>query len=533
MLALAIHYLNGWAMAAADGAKKETAEWPPHPDRVFMALAAAWFETDQDSEEGAALRWLESLPPPGIAASCAESRQVYKGKGPIVTYVPVNDSRMGTKLPAVNGMGKLKDAGLCLLPEHRSRQPRSFPVAIPHDPVVRLLWCDMDPGEHREALTRLARKVTSVGHSASLVQAWLEDAPPEPVWLPVKGVAAHRLRITGPGRLDYLEARCNRRNVIEHADLQVRVKAAKGKEKKMLQAEMETRFGSAVPVSLPPEPGRWQGYGRKPDALRPEIPGSLFDPNLVILSLSGKRVGLHSTLKLTETVRGALLSGVPEPIPEWLSGHTPSDAPTALPHIALLPLPFVGHEHADGRLMGLALALPSALNPAEVSRCLEPWLRDESVYGQPRTISLFAGKWFECKAELETRESPPASLRAQNWTRPSRTWASVTPVVLDRHYDGKDKWDQAAETVKEACTRIGLPRPREVLLHPVSLVEGVPHAREFPHMLRKRDGGKMHHAHAVIVFDDLVRGPVMVGAGRFRGYGLCRPMDRNPEDNHG
>ena len=72
-------------MAAADGARKEQAEWPPHPDRVFMALAAAWFETGEDDEEGAALRWLEGLPAPAIAASEAEPRLV------VTSYVPVND----------------------------------------------------------------------------------------------------------------------------------------------------------------------------------------------------------------------------------------------------------------------------------------------------------------------------------------------------------------------------------------------------------------------------------------------------------
>ena len=29
MFGLGIYYLNGWAMAAADGAKKQRAEWPP------------------------------------------------------------------------------------------------------------------------------------------------------------------------------------------------------------------------------------------------------------------------------------------------------------------------------------------------------------------------------------------------------------------------------------------------------------------------------------------------------------------------
>jgi len=75
MFSLAIRYLNGWAMAAADGARKEQVEWPPHPDRVFMALAAAWFETGEDPAEGEALRWLEALEPPAIAASEAEIRR--------------------------------------------------------------------------------------------------------------------------------------------------------------------------------------------------------------------------------------------------------------------------------------------------------------------------------------------------------------------------------------------------------------------------------------------------------------------------
>ena len=88
------------------------------------------------------------------------------------------------------------------------------------------------------------------------------------------------------------------------------------------------------------------------------------------------------------------------------------------------------------------------------------------------------------------------------------------------------KWQRAAESVKDMCGHIGLPRPREALLHPVSLVEGVPHAREFPQLTRKHDGGRRSHGHAVIVFDEPVRGPVLIGAGRFRGYGLCRPMEQ-------
>jgi CRISPR-associated protein Csb2 len=46
---------------------------------------------------------------------------------------------------------------------------------------------------------------------------------------------------------------------------------------------------------------------------------------------------------------------------ELISGHRPDGAPTTNPHVAYLPLPDVGHEHADGHLLGLALALPYGL----------------------------------------------------------------------------------------------------------------------------------------------------------------------------
>ena len=67
------------------------------------------------------------------------------------------------------------------------------------------------------------------------------------------------------------------------------------------------------------------------------------------------------------------------------------------------------------------------------------------------------------------------------------------------------------------------------MLHPVSLIEGAPHARDYPQLVRKSDGGRRSHNHAVIVFDESVCGPVIVGAGRFRRYGMCRPVDGQRE----
>ena len=784
MFALGIHYLNGWSMAAADGARKEQAEWPPHPDRVFMALAAAWFETGEDPAEGEVLCWLEALPPPAIAASDADSRTA------VVSYVPVNDASLSRRIPTRGDLNKLKDAGLAQLPEYRSRQPRGFPVAIPHNPTVHLIWSEVELGAHRVALERLVAKVTHVGHSASFVQMWVEAEPPPPVWIPATGIALQRLRVMSPRRLKTLETRMNRAATIAYHDLRYEIKQAEADLEEMkppprvpwkafadvvlLAGESETKqhpeylsakargdagaaanlvnslvdesgiatvraliaavsesgdpvlicanayeqgfnaipaslaellserldvpfdttvaqanvvrhtgadgygrlarqaafegtvekgreyvmaddfigqggtlanlrgwiekqggkvvgavaltgkpysaklnpsqeqldelrqkhgsdferwwkthfghtfdcltysearylahspdvdtirnrlaeamreggsrsharspreqkqyikelgarlgdcFPDGEPVSLRPVPARWQGYAQPPEGRSPEVvPGSVFDPRLIAFSIKGPRVSLPATLKLTAALRGLLMKECPEqPPPEWFSGHSPNGTPTADPHLALTPLPFVGAEHADGRIMGLALVLPTGLDQQGAGHCLEPFLRDPAT-GLPREHLLFDGQWFECTIEMETRERPPKNLDPDTWTRESRIWASVTPVALNRHFDGKDKWERAAESVKDMCGHIGLPRPREVLLHPVSLVEGVPHAREYPQLVRKNGGGRRSHNHTVIVFDEPVRGPVLVGAGRFRGYGLCRPMDEKGED---
>ena len=783
MFALGLHYLNGWSMAAADGADKKLAEWPPHPDRVFMALAAAWFETGEDAAEGDVLRWLEGLPPPSITASDASYQTS------VVSYVPVNDNGY-KKINSKTYLGKLKKDGLALIPEHRSRQPRGFPVAVPQDPTVRLVW-QGSLDRRRNALDTLAAKVTHVGHSASLVQAWVEqDSRLQTTWKPTAGPAAIRLRVPSVGRLDRLARLYNRESRIAWLDLCAAIENAKAEWKAMkppprvpwrdfpdvvlLSPESQTKkhseyaaaksgnaiaasrlvdalfaesslaavrttvlagatgetqavlvsahayerdgfnaipgalaqlisnhlglrydsnivqsnivghtgsdgygrlarqaafegkvergckylmvddfvgqggtlanlrgwlekrggqvigavaltgkhysaklnpteeqihelterhgrdfeqwwrdhFGHAFDCltqsearylarspdadtirdrlaaalcaggggrrirnlresrdrhiqlreqramqfpegeprpSIRPDAEKWQGYSRAGTEVGapPTVPGSVFDPNFVVLSAGrGRRVSLSATLRLTAALRGLLMRECPlQPPPEWFSGHDVNGRPATEPHLALAPLSFVGAEHADGRVLGVALILPRALTGRDVRDVLDPILFCGRT-GLSREIRLFDGRWLECVLELETRERPPLNLQSRTWTAQSQTWASVSPVVLNRHFNGSDRWERAAESVKDACEHIGLPRPDQVLLQPVSLVEGVPHAREFPQITRKSDGGKPSQSHAVIVFKEPVTGPVLLGAGRFRGYGLCRPMDQ-------
>src|ERR1035438_1141266 len=68
MIALGVRYLTGRSVAANVAVGRQ-AEWPPHPGRVFMAMAAVHFETRGDDSERAALEWLEREPVPAICAS--------------------------------------------------------------------------------------------------------------------------------------------------------------------------------------------------------------------------------------------------------------------------------------------------------------------------------------------------------------------------------------------------------------------------------------------------------------------------------
>lgn len=478
MLAIGIRYLCGRAIATHP-TDRGSPEWPPHPDRVFMALAAALFETGEAPEERAALEWLESLAPPALHASEAHERTT------VTSYVPVNDDSN-----PVNEKKKKPHMISGTLPIGRGRQPRSFPTAIPEADTVYLIWRDVElPAEHRAALEAVCGKVTYLGHSSSPVQMWLDAAPPEPTLVAVNGNAPYRLRITGRGRLAVLAA----------------------------SFEAEQR----------PSPSLWSGYAPpEVEAAKEAFGQTVFDGNLIIFRrIGGRELPLESTLALTDALRGAVMQAVPQPPPEWVSGHRADGTRSEQDHLAFMPLPHVGHEHADGHLLGVALVMPRQIAEAEVARCLAPLLAPDEM-DEPRLPRLTMGRIGEWDVVPEDREQPPVALRAETWTRPAKRWATVTPIVLDRYPKAKDEAEaekEAQSAIVAACVRIGLPRPLDVVLMPVSLFIGAPPAGWFPPLPSKFGKTRRLHTHALLTFDEPVRGPVLLGAGRYRGYGLCRP----------
>ena len=177
-------------------------------------------------------------------------------------------------------------------------------------------------------------------------------------------------------------------------------------------------------------------------------------------------------------LRSALLGRMGVPAPAKLSGHDPTGAPTAIPHLAFTPLAFVNSKFADGSLKGAALVLPRGVE-REIRRRLAAALdaRWDLHLGPLGAIPVRAVEPFE--GELQ-------SLRFETYTEPRDTWATVTPLVLDRH--PRKNGPDVQSIIAQSCERIGLPAPAKIRLGAVSAVPGAPRAQDFHGSSKQTDG---------------------------------------------
>jgi CRISPR-associated protein Csb2 len=504
MIALGIRYLTKYAVATNPA--RQGPEWPPHSGRVVMAMAAAHFETGSDPSERAALEWLEAAGSPSMRASDADERTTVRA------YVPVNDAHGG-----IFG---------------RQRQERAFQRARPHDDCVYLIW-DADPtAETRSALDKLCNKVTRVGHSSSAVQMWVLPAGQEPApnWLPEDAHPDTQMRVATAGTLRSLETAFNAQAIQEHDTLVETVATAKGREKTRVKNELQEKFPNGRPDWRRPQLVHWQGYGRPAQrGARQTVLEGPFDENFVVLTKGeGSALGLESTLQLTGALRNAAMKASGKEPPEWLSGHDTSRAPSLFPHVAFFPLPYVGFEHSDGHVLGLGMAIPRDLRHSsgstreeELRQFLGPLFFDTET-GQERAIAIWRTGVWQWTLERENRERPPMTLQRSSWTRPSRMWASVMPVVL-HHYPKKREGD-IERIVKESFVSALFPEPLEISISGFSAIQGAGNAMSVPPFTEGGTNLCRYQTHVVVRFAQRVRGPMVVGRGRFRGYGLFRPM---------
>lgn len=475
MFALGVELLMGRAVITSWDNREEP-EWPPHPDRVFMALVAAWGESGEDPAQRAALEWLERLDPPALCVPEASVR------APFTSYVPVNDnsSPMSSKGP-YGAMGSI--------PIGRNRQPRGFPAVVPESPTHFLIFSGDLPANLRPALEAVCGQVTYLGHSATPVRVGLHDDPPPANLVPTARKATHQLRVFGAGRLESLASR--------------------------------------YAAGLRPQPSRWQGYAAPVPEAGVAFVNGPFDPGLFVFRRAGgRRFGLESCGIIADALRKTLMERHGPGAPEWLSGHVADGAVSRQPRPAYLPLAFVGGDHGDGHLLGIALAVPDTFDPDQVKQLFELLTKHDPDYTGLPYLALVVkhGEIVVGELELEFDDRPersrPHTLQDRNWIAPARQWTTVTPVVLPQF---PRRGLTVEEVVATACVQAGYPEPCDVRVGFAPFLAGVPHSRAF-HVKPREGRPPRPLTHAQLTFPVPVRGPVIVGAGRYAGYGVCRPQ---------
>ncbi len=495
-LVLEVEYLTGTVFAATSPGT-EAADWPPQPDRIFSALVASWAARGQRQIEGRALEWLEALPAPLVKASKAAHRTSH------VSFVPPNDPSSDRQKHTLH-----------VMPQLRNRQPRRLPAVRPEDPCVRLLWPAADADDVvLAALAALAADTSYVGHSASLTRCRFE------------------LLVSPPSLEGYLPAR---RSVYPGRLQELRAAFAAGR-----------RPGLGMRVQPPPV--THAASARKAFSNRWLILESADDdvlPDIRATALVAKAVR-------DRLVRGYHAAGLGDRVPVEVSGRTVDGKPAHVPHLAIVPLAFAGLPHADGHLLGFGLVPPrdgSLLEDPDFLQAMRLVFPVNDALGR-RVLQLDLYDPAGNRMRLNLSPTFDPAKRSCDPTpyitlegRPARTFATVTPIVLDRYpkAHGPARQAEIADLIAASCVNIGLPEPTTlttaegsrpaVIPDRHSAIEGAPPAEpsgKSPPWTGWRSPPSLAGrplTHAVLQFAEPVEGPVILGAGRYFGLGLCRPI---------
>jgi CRISPR-associated protein Csb2 len=480
-IVVAVELLSG-TYDASDVEDREHPEWPPHPARLFCAMVAA----ARAGDERSALLWLERQPPPLVYAAGRAEPQ--RRSGFVVTNEVTTKPGSQAYPARTNGL------------RVRSR-------AAPAMPSVRLVWPGVDaPPGVVGALDAITRRIPYLGRSTGivLVSAAVEnpDADPTPSMVaPALGQDASGAAADAGAAWSVYEP-CD----LLDARATLRVPYAGYLE------QLDAQFEAGRPAW---EVGRFHGY-----RVREAAPAADAGPGLlpsaytdfVVFRFAGLRPDGRLAARFTEALRARVLRAAGRTAPAALHGH----GADGRPHVAFLALPHVGQEHADGHLLGVAVAVPEL--PDDERRAVLGAVLGLRRSDLPGVADLPVPGIGSVELSYQPGPLRPWGATPQRWRRDARRWATATPVVLDRYPKKKHR---EAEEVVRSCRLLGLPDPVDIQVSSEPLTPGGVRLRpvDLPAQVR----GRLFR-HVSVEFDRRVSGPLLLGAGRYLGVGLLAPI---------
>ena len=195
-------------------------------------------------------------------------------------------------------------------------------------------------------------------------------------------------------------------------------------------------------------------------------------------------------------------------IESFVAGHR-SAGVESHEQFSYIPLPSIGHEHADAMIRRVMIAAP---------------------FGHEARLHHLADQLEGEQLEPEGGGEGPVlyRLRSDNITRqyldPCRVWASVTPIILPGHDDHKP--GKAIKLIERALRQSGIDQPCQFTWgampnfgHCLTAYKYDQHGRPAGYH-RPRHLEALTAVHIRITFECPVAGPLSIGAGRHCGLGV-------------
>jgi CRISPR-associated protein Csb2 len=477
-------------------------EWPPSPLRLFQALVAAsaarWRDDLFQSTARPALQWLETIPPSIVAPPVSAESFGFR------MYVPNNS---GDLMTAAWAHGNTETSMAKFRVEKDVR-----PTHLRGSEAIHYLF-PLTNGvcPHFDVLTAAARCITHLGWGidmaigdATVISAESATQLPGELWHPVEGAATTELRIPVHGTLQALVDKY---------------------EKFLNRITRDTNGGEWFNPVPPLNAFRVVGYRRATDpTIRPHVvfelrnnDGSFFPyPQRKLIHVAG--MVRHMAI---ERMRASPPGGVGNStdwVRTYVAGHR-DEGSEAHRQFSYLPLPSIGHPHADPAVRRVMVAAP--VGDDRLLNHLAMRLSGQTLV--PTSITKVA--------------HPPALVRvrgdkiARFYTQPANAWASVTPVILPGHDDHKPA--KRRKLIEAALRQSGIEQPCEFESSQFSQFPKSLSAYKYDRNQRPMGYFRPDHLlsqtamHLTLRFNDDLRvpGPLAIGAGRHCGFGLMAALN--------
>jgi CRISPR-associated protein Csb2 len=451
-------------------------EWPPSPFRLFQALVAgAARHGELNSGVGKSLGWLESLVPPLIFAPRACPGQI------VQRFVPNND---GDTEPDR---------------QMRLTGKTSRPTIMLGVPKVHYLWPTDRAAPEAQGVIQAARCLSCLGWGIDMAYGDGQILEEEEVgklggirWFPKPNTLREDglLRVPKGGSMtDLMSAHQSALNRIEHG------KPLRTVEKPQV-FDRVFYMSTERPLGLP-----YVVFALRNDR------GDYRYQHAKLIHIAG--MARNASISAMKAFPPNGIADAAEWVKAFVAGHR-SEGQVEHRQLSYVPLPSIGHEHADAMIRRVMITAPFGCE------------------GELRHLAdQLDGEYLQPEGEAEK----PALDRllfddgvTRQYAGSSKIWASVTPVILPGHDDHKP--DKTSKLIERALVQSGIEQGCQYTWGSVPNFHNCLTASKYDLNGRRIGYFRPDHlsgltaVHIRITFEHPVAGPLAIGAGRHCGLGV-------------